>query len=94
MRIDVGQIVAGGEVLEPAGDAVRVHVVTVVLGKDIAGMQPSVTVCKLEAELLPFVLPEEIHGFSWQRQISDVTCLCAFFKHTLALGGYQGAVNL
>ena len=58
MRIYVGQSVAGGEVFEPAGDAVRVHVVTVVLGKDIAGMQPSVTVCQLEAKLLPFMLPE------------------------------------
>ena len=57
MRIDVGQAAAGGEVFEPAGDAVRVHVVTVVLGKDIAGMQPSITVCQLEAELLSLVLP-------------------------------------
>ena len=40
MRIDVGQAVAGGEVFEPAGNAVRVHVVTVVLGKDIAGSDP------------------------------------------------------
>ena len=38
MGIDVGQAVAGGEVFEPAGDAVRVHVIAVVLGKDIAGI--------------------------------------------------------
>ena len=49
MRIDVGQAVAGGEVFEPAGDAVRVHPVPVILGEHIAGMQPSVTVCQLEA---------------------------------------------
>ena len=57
VRIDMGQTVAGGEVFEPTGNAVRVHVVAVVLGEHIAGMNPSVTIGKLQAELFPLVLP-------------------------------------
>ena len=57
MRIDVWQIVAAGKTVEPAGNAVRVHPVPVILGEHIAGMQPSVTVCKLEPELLTLVQP-------------------------------------
>ena len=55
--IDMGQTVAGGEVFEPAGNAVRVHVIAVVLGEHVVGMNPSVTIGKLQAELLPLVLP-------------------------------------
>lgn len=40
VRIDVGQAVAAGEVIEPIGDTVRVHVVAVVLRKHIAGINP------------------------------------------------------
>ena len=58
MGIDMGQIVAGGEVFEPAGDAVRVHVIAIVLGEHIAGVNPTITIEKLEAELFPLVLPQ------------------------------------
>ena len=64
MRIDVGQAVAGGEVFEPAGDAVRTHVIAVVLGEYIAGMQPAIAVQHLQTKLLSFVMPQQIHRFS------------------------------
>lgn len=47
MGIDVGQIVAGGEIFEPAGDAVRVHGLPVVLGEYKAGIDPAVAVGNL-----------------------------------------------
>ena len=56
--IDMGQAMAGGEVIEPAGDTVGAHVVAVVLGEDVAGMLPAIAVCKLEPELFPPVLPK------------------------------------
>ena len=62
--VDMGQAVAVREVIEPVGDTVRVHVVAVVLGKDIAGMNPAVTIGKLQPELFPLVLPEQLHGFA------------------------------
>ena len=36
--IDVGQVVALGEVPKPAGDTIGVHVVPVVLGENIVGV--------------------------------------------------------
>ena len=47
MRIDVGQIVTAGKVVEPAGDAVRIHVAAIVCGEHKAGMLPAVTIGKL-----------------------------------------------
>ena len=47
MRIDMGQIVAAGKVMEPAGDAVRVHVAAIVCGEYKSGVLPPVTVGKL-----------------------------------------------
>ena len=49
--------VADGEVFELTGNAVRIHVIAVVLGEHIAGMNPSVAIGKLQAELLPLALP-------------------------------------
>lgn len=58
MGIDMGQIVSGGEVVEPPGNTVRAHAISIVLGEDIASVHPSIAVCQLETELLLFVLPE------------------------------------
>ena len=91
--IDMGQAVAGGEVVEPAGDAVRAHVVAVVLGEDVAGMLPTIAVCKLEPELFPPVLPKQVHCFLGQRQNTDVAGFGGAVYNTLAFGYYQGAVN-
>ena len=66
MRIDVGQIVTAGKIVEPAGDAVRIHVAAIVCGEHKAGMLPTVTVGELEPELLPLVLPQKVHGFGGQ----------------------------
>lgn len=56
--VDMWQAMAGGEVIEPAGDTVGAHVVAVVLGEDVAGVLPAIAVCKLEPELFPPVLPK------------------------------------
>ena len=71
MGVDVWQIVAAGEIIEPAGNGVRVHVIPIVCGEDKPGVLPSVTVGNLEPQLLPLVQPQKIHGFSWQFQIAD-----------------------
>ena len=47
MGVDVGQIVAAGKVMEPTGNAVRVHVAAIVCSEDKTGVPPPVTVGKL-----------------------------------------------
>ena len=48
VRIDMGKIVAAGEIIEPAGDAVRIHIAAIIRGEYKAGMLPPVSVCNLE----------------------------------------------
>lgn len=92
--IDMGQAVTLGEVPEPSGDAVRVHMIPVVLGEYIAGIDPPVTVGKLQPELLKFVLPQKRHCFSRQSQIADITCLCGAFRDPFTFGDDQLPVDL
>lgn len=72
---------------------VRVHVVAVVLGKDIAGMNPAVTIGKLQPELFPLVLPEQLHGFGGQRKQAAVAGFGFALINALAFGVEQGPVN-
>ena len=55
MRIDVWQIVPTGKIVEPAGDAVWVHVASIVCSEYKAGVLPPVAVGDLEPELFPLV---------------------------------------
>ena len=74
MRIEMGQIVAAGKVMEPTGDAVRVHVASIVRSEDKAGLLPAVAVGNLEPELFMLVQPQKVHGFVGQIQIANITC--------------------
>ena len=55
--VDMRQIVPAGKVMEPAGDAVRVHVAAIVRREYKSGVLPTVAVGDLEPELFPFVEP-------------------------------------
>ena len=55
MGIDVWQIVPTGKIVEPAGDAVWVHVASIVCSEYKAGVLPPVAVGDLEPELFPLV---------------------------------------
>ena len=85
VRVDVGQAVAAGEVIEPIGDAVRVHVIAVILSEHIAGRNPPVTIGQLEPKLFPLVLPEQLHGFIGQREQTAVAGLRFALIHALLL---------
>ena len=73
---DVWQIVAAGEIIEPAGDTVWVHVITIVRGEYKPGVLPPVTIGNLEPQLLPFMQSKQIHGFCRKLQIPNVTGFC------------------
>ena len=47
VRIDMRQAMSKGKISQPAGDAVRVHVLAVVLGEHITAVCPSISVCNL-----------------------------------------------
>lgn len=47
VRVDMRQAMTKGKFLQPASDAVRVHMLAVVLGEHIAAVCPSISVCNL-----------------------------------------------
>lgn len=63
VRIDVGQTVAAGKIIEPSGDAVRVHAASIVCCEHKAAVYPPVTIGKLQAELFQLMPPQQLHGF-------------------------------
>ena len=91
--VDMGKPVAAGEVIKPAGDAVRVHVFPAVRGKHIPAVYPAVTVGDLKPELFPLMLSQKLHGFPGQLQVADIACFGGPFINALALGGDQCTVN-
>ena len=55
--VNVGQIMPLTEFPEPAGDAVRIHHSSIVMGEDEIGSHPTITVQKAEPKLfcVPFI---------------------------------------
>lgn len=79
VRVDMRKIMTAGEVIKPTGDAVRVHMFSVVLSEHIPCIVPSITICYLQPELLPSVLSQKAHCFGWQGKISCVACFRSAF---------------
>ena len=64
MRIDVGQIVAAGKIVKPAGDTVRVHITSDIRREHKTGVLPPVTMDSYHlTERLPVIRLLAAKGF-------------------------------
>ena len=63
VRMDMRQIIRLAELVEPVGDAVGIHTVSVLLGKHVSAVYPSVIQDRPQPLLLGLVLFQQFHRF-------------------------------
>ena len=83
--VNVGQIMPLTEFPEPAGDAVRIHHSSIVMGEDEIGSHPTITVQKAEPKLFCVPLVEKLQTLGRKHYCSGLTSLG--FPFICALGG-------
>ncbi len=79
--IDVREVVALGETVEPGPDAVRVHGPSVIPDEDVAGVLPAVSVCQLELQVGAAILPEQGDGLCGEGDLANIIDIHSVFPH-------------